>query len=197
MTSSGAFKLRLRRCNQEPSSSRWDECVCVWFQLYQWGACFLNWIDILWSPHSQTEFPCINPKKIKKKNYHNSGVICIRQCQVLTLRKKMCFESLYNCHFPSLWANVGTFLEPFTSSLMFIALLYVVNMIMTLLRSWRSLPFWIISWVDVSSTSLWVSIHVTQDFPTVFIYFSAYVCLYLCLNLFIEKAASMLDWSGL
>uniref|UniRef100_A0A8C4HIM9 Copine-3 n=1 Tax=Dicentrarchus labrax TaxID=13489 RepID=A0A8C4HIM9_DICLA len=29
------------------------------------------------------EFECINPKKLKKKNYKNSGVICIKQCQVV------------------------------------------------------------------------------------------------------------------
>ncbi|XP_044032877.1 copine-3-like [Siniperca chuatsi] len=29
------------------------------------------------------EFECINPKKLKKKNYKNSGVICIKHCQVL------------------------------------------------------------------------------------------------------------------
>ncbi|KAM9331606.1 copine-3-like isoform 1-T1 [Pholidichthys leucotaenia] len=28
------------------------------------------------------EFECINPKKLKKKNYNNSGVICVKQCQV-------------------------------------------------------------------------------------------------------------------
>ncbi|XP_069007453.1 copine-3-like isoform X1 [Embiotoca jacksoni] len=29
------------------------------------------------------EFECISPKKLKKANYKNSGVICIKQCQVL------------------------------------------------------------------------------------------------------------------
>lgn len=29
------------------------------------------------------EFECINPKKLKKKNYKNSGVICIKRCQVV------------------------------------------------------------------------------------------------------------------
>ncbi|KAM7370134.1 hypothetical protein PAMP_011414 [Pampus punctatissimus] len=28
------------------------------------------------------EFECINPKKLKKKGYQNSGVICIKRCQV-------------------------------------------------------------------------------------------------------------------
>ncbi|XP_018553766.1 LOW QUALITY PROTEIN: copine-3-like [Lates calcarifer] len=32
---------------------------------------------------SQAEFECINPKKLKKKNYKNSGVLCIRHCQVV------------------------------------------------------------------------------------------------------------------
>uniref|UniRef100_A0A8C4HIX9 Copine 3 n=1 Tax=Dicentrarchus labrax TaxID=13489 RepID=A0A8C4HIX9_DICLA len=32
---------------------------------------------------SPVEFECINPKKLKKKNYKNSGVICIKQCQVV------------------------------------------------------------------------------------------------------------------
>ncbi|XP_072234853.1 copine-3-like isoform X2 [Leuresthes tenuis] len=31
---------------------------------------------------SPAEFECINPKKLKKKNYKNSGVICIKRCQV-------------------------------------------------------------------------------------------------------------------
>uniref|UniRef100_A0A7N8Y8F6 Copine-3 n=1 Tax=Mastacembelus armatus TaxID=205130 RepID=A0A7N8Y8F6_9TELE len=30
----------------------------------------------------QAEFACINPKKLKKKNYKNSGIICIRRCQL-------------------------------------------------------------------------------------------------------------------
>ncbi|XP_076617891.1 copine-3-like [Chaetodon auriga] len=29
------------------------------------------------------EFECVNPKKLKKKNYKNSGVICIKQCQLV------------------------------------------------------------------------------------------------------------------
>ncbi|XP_041816872.1 copine-3-like isoform X2 [Chelmon rostratus] len=29
------------------------------------------------------EFECVNPKKLKKKNYKNSGVICFKQCQVV------------------------------------------------------------------------------------------------------------------
>uniref|UniRef100_A0A8D2ZJ73 Copine-3 n=1 Tax=Scophthalmus maximus TaxID=52904 RepID=A0A8D2ZJ73_SCOMX len=32
---------------------------------------------------SPVEFECINPKKLKKKNYKNSGVICVKRCQVL------------------------------------------------------------------------------------------------------------------
>ncbi|XP_030612092.1 copine-3-like [Archocentrus centrarchus] len=32
---------------------------------------------------SPAEFECVNLKKLKKKNYKNSGVICIRQCQIL------------------------------------------------------------------------------------------------------------------
>ncbi|XP_075994254.1 copine-3-like [Genypterus blacodes] len=31
---------------------------------------------------SQAEFQCINQKKLKKRDYKNSGVICIRRCQV-------------------------------------------------------------------------------------------------------------------
>ncbi|XP_037829182.1 copine-3 isoform X2 [Kryptolebias marmoratus] len=31
---------------------------------------------------SPVEFECINPKKVDKNNYKNSGVICIRHCQV-------------------------------------------------------------------------------------------------------------------
>uniref|UniRef100_A0A8D3CDY0 Copine-3 n=1 Tax=Scophthalmus maximus TaxID=52904 RepID=A0A8D3CDY0_SCOMX len=30
---------------------------------------------------SPVEFECINPKKLKKKNYKNSGVICVKRCQ--------------------------------------------------------------------------------------------------------------------
>ncbi|XP_034429040.1 copine-3-like isoform X2 [Hippoglossus hippoglossus] len=29
------------------------------------------------------EFECINPKKLKKKNYKNSGVICVKRCQLV------------------------------------------------------------------------------------------------------------------
>ncbi|KAM8822890.1 copine-3-like isoform 2-T2 [Spinachia spinachia] len=32
---------------------------------------------------SPAEFECITPKKMKKKNYKNSGVICIKNCQVV------------------------------------------------------------------------------------------------------------------
>uniref|UniRef100_A0A669CB37 Copine-3 n=1 Tax=Oreochromis niloticus TaxID=8128 RepID=A0A669CB37_ORENI len=32
---------------------------------------------------SPAEFECINPKKSNKKNYKNSGVFCIRQCQIV------------------------------------------------------------------------------------------------------------------
>uniref|UniRef100_G3NAQ9 Copine 3 n=1 Tax=Gasterosteus aculeatus aculeatus TaxID=481459 RepID=G3NAQ9_GASAC len=32
---------------------------------------------------SPVEFECIAPKKLKKKNYKNSGVICIKNCQVV------------------------------------------------------------------------------------------------------------------
>uniref|UniRef100_A0A668UFG9 C2 domain-containing protein n=1 Tax=Oreochromis aureus TaxID=47969 RepID=A0A668UFG9_OREAU len=32
---------------------------------------------------SPGEFECINPKKSNKKNYKNSGVVCIRQCQIV------------------------------------------------------------------------------------------------------------------
>ncbi|XP_069369186.1 copine-3-like isoform X1 [Paralichthys olivaceus] len=32
---------------------------------------------------SPAEFECINPKKLKKKNYKNSGVICIKRCQLV------------------------------------------------------------------------------------------------------------------
>ncbi|XP_063340177.1 copine-3-like [Pelmatolapia mariae] len=32
---------------------------------------------------SPAEFECINPKKSNKKNYKNSGVVCIRQCQIV------------------------------------------------------------------------------------------------------------------
>ncbi|TKS88028.1 Copine-3 [Collichthys lucidus] len=31
----------------------------------------------------KVEFECINPKKSKKKNYKNSGVICIKHCQLV------------------------------------------------------------------------------------------------------------------
>uniref|UniRef100_A0A8D3CPW5 Copine-3 n=1 Tax=Scophthalmus maximus TaxID=52904 RepID=A0A8D3CPW5_SCOMX len=33
---------------------------------------------------SPVEFECINPKKLKKKNYKNSGVICVKRCQEYT-----------------------------------------------------------------------------------------------------------------
>ncbi|XP_070708666.1 copine-3-like [Pempheris klunzingeri] len=32
---------------------------------------------------SPAEFECINPKKLKKRNYKNSGVICIKDCRVV------------------------------------------------------------------------------------------------------------------
>ncbi|XP_028288420.1 copine-3-like [Parambassis ranga] len=32
---------------------------------------------------SPAEFECINPKKFKKKNYKNSGIICVKQCKVV------------------------------------------------------------------------------------------------------------------
>ncbi|XP_059183180.1 copine-3-like isoform X2 [Centropristis striata] len=32
---------------------------------------------------SPAEFECISPKKMKKRNYKNSGVICIKNCQVV------------------------------------------------------------------------------------------------------------------
>uniref|UniRef100_A0A8C9ZRK2 Copine-3 n=1 Tax=Sander lucioperca TaxID=283035 RepID=A0A8C9ZRK2_SANLU len=32
---------------------------------------------------SPAEFECISPKKLKKRNYKNSGVICIKDCQVV------------------------------------------------------------------------------------------------------------------
>lgn len=32
---------------------------------------------------SPAEFECVNPKKLKKKNYKNSGVICIKNCQLV------------------------------------------------------------------------------------------------------------------
>uniref|UniRef100_A0A3Q4H432 C2 domain-containing protein n=1 Tax=Neolamprologus brichardi TaxID=32507 RepID=A0A3Q4H432_NEOBR len=32
---------------------------------------------------SPAEFECINPKKSMKKSYKNSGVVCIRQCQIV------------------------------------------------------------------------------------------------------------------
>ncbi|XP_039473532.1 copine-3-like isoform X1 [Oreochromis aureus] len=58
---------------------------------------------------SPGEFECINPKKSNKKNYKNSGVVCIRQCQVRNLNcssalilprtsHQVCFGSLYIVH---------------------------------------------------------------------------------------------------
>ncbi|XP_058478376.1 copine-3-like isoform X1 [Solea solea] len=32
---------------------------------------------------SPAEFGCTNPKKLKKKNYKNSGVICVKRCQIV------------------------------------------------------------------------------------------------------------------
>ncbi|XP_068604036.1 copine-3-like [Brachionichthys hirsutus] len=32
---------------------------------------------------SPAEFECVNPKKVKKKTYKNSGVICIKRCQIV------------------------------------------------------------------------------------------------------------------
>lgn len=32
---------------------------------------------------SPAEFECVNPKKLKKKDYKNSGVICIRRCELV------------------------------------------------------------------------------------------------------------------
>lgn len=31
----------------------------------------------------QAEFECVNPKKLKKKNYKNSGVVSIKKCEVM------------------------------------------------------------------------------------------------------------------
>lgn len=39
--------------------------------------------EVSFSPSSQLEFECINPKKQrKKKNYKNSGIIILRSCKV-------------------------------------------------------------------------------------------------------------------
>uniref|UniRef100_A0A8C4NRR6 Copine 3 n=1 Tax=Dicentrarchus labrax TaxID=13489 RepID=A0A8C4NRR6_DICLA len=47
--------------------------------------CHFNWHKCDSCSRLQVEFECINPKKLKKKNYKNSGVICIKQCQLTFL----------------------------------------------------------------------------------------------------------------
>ncbi|KAM9713104.1 copine-3-like isoform 2-T2 [Menidia menidia] len=37
---------------------------------------------LLGTPLSPEEFECLNPKKSRKRNYKNSGMICIKRCQV-------------------------------------------------------------------------------------------------------------------
>lgn len=44
-----------------------------------------NWHTYDSCSHLQAEFECINTKKVKKKDYKNSGVICIKRCQVCEL----------------------------------------------------------------------------------------------------------------
>ncbi|XP_041824480.1 copine-3-like [Melanotaenia boesemani] len=49
------------------------------------GSCTATLAGMLQGTYvSPAEFECINPKKLKKKNYKNSGVICIKRCQVVT-----------------------------------------------------------------------------------------------------------------
>lgn len=77
----GALQPHLLRCKQEPTFPRWGCCGCVCLQLYQWKTCYWCFVD-----HLQAEFQCVNPRKLKKKNYQNSGVISIKQCQVMFLK---------------------------------------------------------------------------------------------------------------
>lgn len=35
------------------------------------------------TPTSPAEFECVNPKKLKKKDYKNSGVVCVRRCELV------------------------------------------------------------------------------------------------------------------
>uniref|UniRef100_A0A8C4HI09 Copine 3 n=1 Tax=Dicentrarchus labrax TaxID=13489 RepID=A0A8C4HI09_DICLA len=53
------------------------------FFIYLSCYCHFNWHKCDSCSRLQVEFECINPKKLKKKNYKNSGVICIKQCQVV------------------------------------------------------------------------------------------------------------------
>ncbi|TNM98997.1 hypothetical protein fugu_013561, partial [Takifugu bimaculatus] len=45
------------------------------------GSCKATLAEMQQGSHfSPVEFECVNPKKFKKKNYKNSGVICIKRC---------------------------------------------------------------------------------------------------------------------
>lgn len=47
------------------------------------GSCKTTLAELERATHtSPVEFECINPKKQKKKDYKNSGIICIKRCQV-------------------------------------------------------------------------------------------------------------------
>lgn len=90
----GALKPHLQRCSWEHTFAQWEFlCVCDCSSIsdgFVW-----NWPGVNEPcPLLQTEFECINPKKLNKKNYKNSGVICIKHCEV------MFFLSLTCCNLP-------------------------------------------------------------------------------------------------
>uniref|UniRef100_A0A673BNJ8 Copine-3-like n=1 Tax=Sphaeramia orbicularis TaxID=375764 RepID=A0A673BNJ8_9TELE len=80
--------------------------------------------------HFQAEFECINPKKLKKKDYKNSGVICIRRCEIAidftgSNGDPRTRESLhyinpegYNEYLKAIWA-VGNVIQDYDSNKMF------------------------------------------------------------------------------
>lgn len=80
MTSLGALQPHSLRCNWEHTFPRWDLCVYVIPAPTMKGLLFLFYLDSC--PLLQAEFECVNPKKLRKKNYKNSGIICIKHCQV-------------------------------------------------------------------------------------------------------------------
>lgn len=94
MTLLGALKPRLRRCKLQHTFVRWGfwplpVCVCVFDSVStNKGPVFLTStaMNVTHVLHLQAEFECVNPKKLKKKNYKNSGVICFKQCQVMILK---------------------------------------------------------------------------------------------------------------
>lgn len=149
MISSGALKPHLRRCNWEHTFPRWDFTHLCIFVLSPTIKVLFYFQLALTCSDPQVEFECINPKKSKKKNYKNSGVICIKHCQVRVLK-------WWNLrHIFSL--SIGQFFSLF---LIYLSHTNVCTLCLHNVYSlswWRSIPSWIISWGAVKSTSLWVN----------------------------------------